>query len=234
MYGKQSSYLYRSMFRYGLYSLIWGLIGAILLLIFALLFRNLFTFGGIFVLLIFGAPLAWWIKMKYKRHDTTSENFYRGKEGECIIGDELNKLPNDFLVFQDIKMEKGGNIDFVVLGLTGLFTIEVKSHHGQIGFNGQELTLNSQPFPEKDVLKQAMREAFDLHNYIKIKLHKDIFVHPVLVFSNYVKINFGQKPVNKVYVVQKSYLLDLIKNRPHELSSQVISEIDSVLKKLVS
>lgn len=138
--------------------------------------------------------------------------------GEKEIYFELkNKLLDEFTVFQGLQIN--GNkwdIDFIVVGPTGIFTVEVKSHKGKIDFNGEELTHNGSPFKEKDILKQALSEAMELHGYILDRTDQDIFVSPIIVFSDsgaFVKL--GLKKINNVQVIQKEWLLKLITEQPN-------------------
>lgn len=160
-----------------------------------------------------------------------SDKFYRGRKGEEMIFYDLVKLPNSYLIFQDIKIGDKGNIDFVVVGPSGVYIIEVKSHKGNIGFDGQELTINGHVFKEKDILKQAVGEALTLHEYLKEKLKENIFVSPVLAFSDFkASVSFGLKPVNNVFVVQKRFLRKLFYFQSPVLSEEKISAIENVLK----
>jgi len=82
----------------------------------------------LFVLAIMYSPIIWFIYRERTKAEKEYYKFYRGGKAEGAIYYELAKLSNYFFVFQDIKIGDQGNIDFVVLGPTGLFSIEVKSH----------------------------------------------------------------------------------------------------------
>ena len=140
-----------------------------------------------------------------------------GLRGEKNIYFELNKLPDTYSVFHGPRLN--GNkwdIDFIVAGPTGIFTVEVKSHKGKIDFNGEELIHNGSLFKEKDILKQALSEAMELHGYVLDKTGQDIFVSPVIVFSDsraFVKL--GLKKIKNVQVIQREWLLKLITEQPN-------------------
>ena len=137
-------------------------------------------------------------------------DFIQGLEGENDIGDELKKLPSDFKVFNEGLDTERGNIDKIVIGPTGVFAIEVKSHKAKVTFNGKELLNYFKPF-EKDFLKQAYAEAMKLKESIKTKTGIDVFVQPILVFSSrYAKMRLGFNQIKGVYVIQKRWLNKLI------------------------
>jgi hypothetical protein len=187
----------------------------------------------LFVLAIMYSPIIWFIYRERTKAEKEYYKFYRGGKAEGAIYYELAKLSNYFFVFQDIKIGDQGNIDFVVLGPTGLFSIEVKSHQGVIAFNGKELTLNNSPFQEKDILKQAMAEALSLHGHLKEKIGMEIFVNPALVFASSAIMHFGLKSVNNVFVIQKLFLRKLICSGKRIYTPDDISKVSLSLKELV-
>ena len=143
-------------------------------------------------------------------------NFKRGITGERNVREELKKLPDEYSFYQDIKVPSMiGNIDFVVIGPTGLFTLEVKNKSGKINFEGNNLTLNKQD-DQKD-LRQAKKGAVSLHEFLEKKLNIKLgFNYPVLVFTGQIDIHFGLEPKDGVYIIQKSYLLKVLKEKLQE------------------
>ncbi len=152
-----------------------------------------------------------WMKKTGDKKLHSARSYAKGAKGEKNIGLLLRRLPDDYLVFQDIKLEKdSGNIDFVVVGRKGVYAIEVKSHAGNITYENGQLLRNGKSL-ETDFLKQTMSEAMNLHGFLLTKLGKDLFVYPVLVFSHWkAQVRFGEKPIEKVYIVQYRWLINLI------------------------
>ena len=211
-YGKSSSYLIKNDIKNS--ALAMGLVLFVLLVVW-LIFKfyspgaaGIAALIGIVIIIKVAEPFIDLLNRK-------SNKFYRGLNGEQEIKEVLKQLPDDFFVFQDLNFpSKRGNIDFAVLGPTGLFTVEVKSHKGSIGFNGYEMTLNGRTFPERNILRQSFSEAIRLKNYLKETTGQEVYVKSVLVFSRGYGLRFGLKPLNNVYVVGKDFLLDLIQNQP--------------------
>lgn len=137
--------------------------------------------------------------------------FVKGLRAEDRIRFELLYLPNNYTVYEDVKIPGiQSNIDFIVIGPKGILTIEVKSHRGNIGFDRQQLTHNGKRFMEKDILEQTLHEEMNLHNYLLDQFKVGISITPILVFANRVNIHFGLTPINNVVVVGRSYLLKYI------------------------
>jgi hypothetical protein len=179
--------------------------------------------------------MAYWIIREKHRYKREGDNFKQGGKGEGAIYYELLKLPDTYLVFQDVKFPaRDNNIDFVVVGSPGIFAIEVKSHKGLIGFNGVELMKDGRPFEEGDPLKQTMQEALQLNAYILEQTGADYFVFPLLVFSSSrADVRFGFKPIKNVHVIKKGYLIEMITNSKPKLSEDEIEKLEIELSKLV-
>lgn len=234
IYGKASSYL-KGIEKINIIASIGYLI--ILTVIYYFVFIKyslyLFSFSGIIALSIAFGPLALIAYFLYRKSNRESDKFYRGRKGEGAIWYELIKLSDEYCLFQDVKIRESGNIDFIVLGPTGLFAVEVKSHAGYVGFKDGGLTLNNQPVG-KDFLAQAMAEALIIHDYLEQKLNKDIFVNPVVVFSNSrTRMHFMLEPVRNVFVVQKRFLRKLLLSKPKVLTADTVNVIESELKNLL-
>ena len=130
------------------------------------------------------------------------KSFTKGAEGEQIVRRILKGLPYGYYCLSDFANGQKGNIDLVVVGPTGIWTIEVKNFKGgEITFANGKLHRKGYPL-EKDPLKQAYAEAKHLSDYIHKSLGLMLPVNPVLVFANkFTKIRFGKQPVNGVYVI---------------------------------
>lgn len=148
-----------------------------------------------------------------KYFEKQSDNYFTGDDGELEIEKILKQLPDEYIIIPDIKKTKGGNIDFVVVGPTGIFALEVKnpSHATAIGFNGTALTFNGKPC-KKDPLKQALRSATGLGKDLQKELNDPhIFVNAVVVFANHGFLHFGLKKVYKnARIIGKEFLIELL------------------------
>ena len=175
------------------------------------------------------------IYILYKYFDKRYIKFNQGKKGEGSVCYELHKLSDDYLVFQDINLAGHGNIDFVVVGPSGIFTVEVKSHKGVIGFNGTELTKNGHTFKERNFLDQAMAETLSVNSFLKNQIRVDFFVEPVIVFSSFLaRLKFSFNKQKNVYVINKRILIKLILSQPKLLSTEQINIVKDILYKKIN
>jgi hypothetical protein len=145
--------------------------------------------------------------------------FARGLEGEASVSDQIRKLPPEFSFFSDIQTDKSqANIDKVVIGPTGVWVLEVKSHRGNI----KEV--------DPKFIKQVWAESYAVRDLIKEKLNLDVSVQPVLVFSSpQAKMHFGFNKVDGVYVINQKWLNDLLVMHPvSALDSDTTTKIKSV------
>ena len=95
------------------------------------------------------------------------DRWRRGAQGEEYVDAILDGMRDDgWFAIHDVSVGHG-NIDHIVIGPAGIFTIETKSHHGRI--NSDRI--------ESRMLKQAYAEAKLVERITGMK------VHPLLVFS---------------------------------------------------
>jgi len=233
-YGHNSSYIKSIKNKSFLYAFIGILV--LLSVIVYILTLNFFRWSLSTLFLIVGILLA---ILKIIDLFTNKEitNFLKadhGLKGEKIISQILGKLPDTFSIYHGLKFPNHGDIDFTVVGPTGVFTIEVKSHSGKIDFDGQELTLNGRIFKEKNIFRQAFSESMTLHEHLLQKTGQDIFVTPIIVFSSdKVFIHLGQNKINNVYVIQKDWLLEII-NKQSGFDTTRLPAIEKALVILLS
>lgn len=163
-------------------------------------------FGVLWGLLIAGGKLPSWMwlgallllpgLMRYVL-DETEKSVRKAKRGEVAeksVARELERLDDRFHVIHDVIVGPG-NIDHVVIGPSGLFIVETKSHPGLVTFNGERLLHSGRPF-EKDFLAQAYAESMSLKEYLKKATGSDFLVRPLLVFTEaYVKVRGRVKGV---------------------------------------
>jgi len=162
------------------------------------------------------------------------KTWMKGDYGESYIKYILDDLPEEFKHFSGLNLNNRGDIDEVVVGPTGIWTIEVKSHKGKIDFDGKKLLRNGELF-EKDFIRQANGEFFAMQDFLKKTLGKKFFIQPVIVFSNPdAEINFGINKQEGVYVVSASWLNGLIeKTEVLKLDPKTIKEITEKIEDFI-
>lgn len=164
-------------------------------------------------------------------------SYVNGQYGEEKVRDILQKLPDTYTVFENVVIPPlKSNIDFVVIGPTGISTIEVKSHRGLITDDGHQLLHNGVPFHEGDILRQALGESIRLSDYFCSKNITFPKIHPLLVFSNrYTVVHFGKTPIQGVLVIGARWLVDIVQNRAPSpmVSADQIDKIQKTLEEVV-
>lgn len=132
-------------------------------------------------------------------------NFIKGDMGESDVNYILDKLEienKEYSHLHDVMIrENKGNIDSVVIGPTGVWSIEVK--------NQTERVIIHDKYLDKDI-NQAYAESKELEKFLSAKGFNSP-VTPVLVFANKrTRMNFGMRPINGVYVIGKKWLPELL------------------------
>lgn len=132
----------------------------------------------------------------------------KSAEGEEEIYKELIRLPDDFIFLSDFHKNKKGNVDFVVIGPTGIFAIESKNtKKGKITLENDNIYINGSLFKDIDPLKQAYEEAMEIQKHLKESLALSLPVTPVLVFANRsVEATFCKEKKNGVFIMEISCL----------------------------
>ncbi|MFA6522717.1 MAG: nuclease-related domain-containing protein [Patescibacteria group bacterium] len=171
-------------------------------------------------------PLLWlFSKIKLR-----TDKFNRGLVSENEIDDVLKQLSEEYVYLSEGLNTARGNIDKIVVGPTGVWALEVKSHSGQFTFDGEHLLRNGS-LMGKDFLGQAYAEAKTLQEIINSKVGLNIPVQPVLVFSNkWARVRLGLKQYKGVYIVQKAWLTKLLNETKYQhLSDDTKLKISSYL-----
>ncbi len=146
--------------------------------------------------------------------------FIDGGNAELDIEFLLSSLPEDYSVGTNLVLGTKGNIDVVVVGPTGIWAIEVKSHNWWF--------YKKTPFIKK-CIRQAHAGAYALRDFLKDRLGKEFKVQPVVVFSH-AAVRLGPKPIEGVYVVGQAWLKDIILQAPTSLNPADMESIKAEIR----
>lgn len=228
-FGKRSSYISKNIKYEGYHQIV-----LLIILSFGLgyVFRGIIDapvdaniFTKVLVFGVLGLPLFAITYYFFKKSKIDQRHFRRGEVGESRAYFALADLPNEYSVFQDVSIgENIGNIDFVVVGPTGVFAVEVKNISGLITATNAEDNLLKNDIPlEKNPLNQTYANAKNVSEAL------EMLVVPVLVFTGHVDIKFGFKKIKGVHVVGLEWLTKLILENHGSIGQD---KIDSAQKKL--
>ncbi len=160
------------------------------------------------LLLIYGLYFKW------------LRGFVNGGTAEADIVSALQVLPEEYSIGSNLILGQRGDIDVVVVGPTGIWAIEVKSHNWRF--------YKKTPFIKK-CIRQAHARAFALRDFLKDRLGKEFKVQPVVVFSH-AAVHLGPKPIEGVYVVGQAWLKDIILQAPTSLNPADIESIKAEIR----
>jgi hypothetical protein len=150
-----------------------------------------------------------------------------GIEGERVVGQYLDRLASKgYRVFHDV-VAQGFNIDHVLVGPGGVFSIETKTRSkpirgdARVRYDGESLTVAGFE-PERDAIAQAKGQARWLSSLIADTSERKLFVRPVVVFPGwYVEASAGSQA--QVWVMEPKGLPAFIENEAQTLSKEDIA-----------
>jgi hypothetical protein len=95
-----------------------------------------------------------WLRFLGGRFKRDHGAWAQGAEGEEVVGEILEGLEADgWQVIHDVSFGRG-NIDHIVVGPGGLFTVETKSRRGRILLDNLEPKMFAQSYAEKKTLER--------------------------------------------------------------------------------
>jgi Nuclease-related domain len=158
----------------------------------------------------------------------------KGLDGEEKVRKILKKLPPEFTFLNEFRYNNLASADFIVIGPTGVFTIEVKNYHAkEITYHNETLMGDGKLFKE-NVLHQAYEEMKNLQGFLT-NAEISVTVSPIVVFANHrATMHFGLNPLRGVYVVGISWLQKTILEHPHILTPEQCTAIRNEIQKYTS
>jgi hypothetical protein len=155
------------------------------------------------------------------------KNLRQALEGERAVGQFLERLrERGFHVFHDLVGE-GFNVDHVLIGPAGIFTIETKtwskpvSGNPQILFDGETIQIGGLS-PERDPIIQAKAQASWLRSLLLESAGKRFEVHPVVVFPGwFITATAGAR--KEVWVLEPKALPSFLDHEPTRLEAEDVN-----------
>lgn len=162
--------------------------------------------------------VKWWPRLKALR---------LGIEGERVVAEYLDRLRGQgYRAFHDVVAD-GFNIDHVLVGPSGVYTVETKTRskpvrgEARVRYDGSVLTVAGFE-PERDAIAPAKGQARWLSALIAETTERKVFVRPVVVFPGwYVEGDTGSQ--SNVWVVEPKGLPAFINKEVERLSKQDIA-----------
>lgn len=120
-----------------------------------------------------------------------ARSWFKGAQGERQVARQLDDLGPDYTVLHAVPIGAGeGDIDHVVVGPTGVFSINTKNHAGQmVWVGGRTLMVNGF---KSDHLWKSIREGERATSLLSEAAGGPILVQPLLVVES-ATLKFGKK-----------------------------------------
>ena len=145
------------------------------------------------------------------------ERWGRGEQGEQAVGALLDSLAGSgWRVLHDISFGRRGNIDHVLIGPGGIFTVETKSHGGRIDADRVD--------------PRMLRQAYAQCKLLETVTQRD--VEPLLVFSRaYLTPAVSRR--RGVVVLPARMLEGHLKRRTRLLAASEVDRVHALLQSAI-
>lgn len=145
------------------------------------------------------------------------------RDGEKAVGQYLERLREQgYSVFHDV-VSKNFNLDHVIIGPQGIFTIETKtfrkpvSGNATIHFDGSTIRINGHECLS-DPVTQAIAQANWFSEFIKESTGRTYSVKPVVVFPGWFVQSGSEVTSGHVWVINPKGLPKFLDKSPRKLS----------------
>ncbi|MBX0301269.1 NERD domain-containing protein [Cryobacterium sp. 1639] len=156
-----------------------------------------------------------------------SVSWYLGAQGEITVGKLLATLPPDWTAFHAVPIGKNDtDIDHILVGPGGIFTINTQHHCGKrIWVGSRTVTVSGH---KKAYLPAAEHEAERVSTVLRERMPLVAPVQPVVALVDAKQITFRQKP-EQVKVLDARGLLSWLERLQPVLSEAEIAEAVVIL-----
>ncbi len=149
------------------------------------------------------------------------EHASRQRSSERSVGPVIGRLPEEWHVFRDMPVgERGANIDHVVVGPAGTFTLSAKDLTGKVWVGARSVRHNGHP---TNFLSRAARDAHHVSEFLSSVVSRPIEVRGVLAILAD-EWTIDEEPAD-VHVGSPRGVKDWMLRLPVSLSSHQIDEI---------
>ncbi|MBU1250524.1 MAG: NERD domain-containing protein [Actinobacteria bacterium] len=156
--------------------------------------------------------------------------WYRGALGERAVARRLAALGGEWVVIHGIPIgNRGSDIDHLVIGPSGVYTINAKRHIGaKIFAGGGSIRVNGHP---TQYVRNAQHEAERVAKKLSAAVSALVQVTPTVVIVDAAEVNYGKKtPV--VSVMTPARLPRWLKRGPRTLSPEQVGALSEVAARL--
>lgn len=171
--------------------------------------------------------IAIFLFLSIKKGLHSLDSYFKGAHGEDRVAFLLAALPGGYHVFNDLPCGHF-SMDHVVVGESGLFSIETKCWAGKVTLEENEIFLDGKK-PSRSPIMQAQASAFSLDSYLSEQMESAPQSQPVLCFASET-FDSGLTKSGRVQICNASDLLSFLREDHTHLSTQEIEQIVKVLE----
>jgi hypothetical protein len=155
------------------------------------------------------------------------ETWYRGAVAELAVGRLLSHLDERWIVLHAVPVgRRGADIDHVVVGPPGVFTINTKNHSGQrVWVAGNTFMVAG---ARRDHIRNSEFEAARVVKLFGAAFGRQLPVRALIVVLNPARLHIKTRP-KAVDVLASRDLLRWLKRRPAVLSSDELVQVDATI-----
>jgi len=153
--------------------------------------------------------------------------WYLGAQGEIEVGRILSRLPPEWRVFHALPIGKAGaDIDHLVIGPGGIFTINTKHHRGKkIWVAERSFMVNGQKQPH---LRNSKFEATRVTKMLRERMPLLPPAQAVIALVSPASITIRKKP-DEVHVTDSNDLRRWLQRRPVALADAQLVELAAII-----
>ena len=158
-----------------------------------------------------------------------SRPWYLGALGELRVAAQLAGLGPAWTVLHSVPIgERGSDIDHVVVGPAGVFTINTKFHEdARVWVGNRRLMVNGQ---KTDYLRNSRYEAQRVSRLLSMAIAESVDVHAAIVLVGARSMTVREQPTG-VAVLRDTELVRWLKGRPVALNDDDRDRIASTLSR---
>lgn len=150
----------------------------------------------------------------------------RGAKGEELVGGILARLDSDWVVVHDLQLDnRGANIDHLVVGRGGAFSLNTKHLTGEVRATARSLRVNGY---RSNYFPKVAAEARAVADCLRQSLPHGVPVKPVLVVIA-PKVDVRVEPTD-IAIVTPGQLLGWLNRQPRVLSGSQIKRLEKSIR----
>jgi hypothetical protein len=158
---------------------------------------------------------------------TDERAWRRGAAGERVTAWWLGRLPDGWHLFNDVPVgERGANIDHVIVGPAGVFTVNAKNLTGKVWVGARSIRHNGHP---TDYVRRSVAEAERAARLLTAALGRPVGVRPVLAILAD-EWTVKEQPTD-VFVAAPRGVKDWLRRLPTTLSTGEVVAISEAVAK---